>query len=326
MALTHTIGILGCLLIMALIAALGPYSSADMFLPDQGNLWYYWKLAEPDFWTRFSAWGLYGLHQLGLWGLIAWAQIKRPAYSSTLHPINVVAIGFNLLFVGLHIMQTRYFYDGLAQDTSVLSSQFSVIFLLVFVLMMENSRRGLFFGHKIDFIERPVGFLRRYHGYYFSWAIVYTFWFHPIEDNIGHLLGTFYILLLLLQGSMFFTRFHRDRVWTMLLEVFVLAHGAMVAYLTIQGDHWQMFLFGFLTLFVVTQMHGIGLGRKTRWAIVATYLACVLFAYQGRWLQSTEVLRIPLAEFGLVYLFAALAWIPFLWRRSRRSRVAAHKS
>jgi hypothetical protein len=326
MALTHTIGILGCLLIMALIAALGPYSSADMFLPDQGNLWYYWKLAEPDFWTRFSAWGLYGLHQLGLWGLIAWAQIKRPAYSSTLHPINVVAIGFNLLFVGLHIMQTRYFYDGLAQDTSVLSSQFSVIFLLVFVLMMENSRRGLFFGHKIDFIERPVGFLRRYHGYYFSWAIVYTFWFHPIEDNIGHLLGTFYILLLLLQGSMFFTRFHRDRVWTMLLEVFVLAHGAMVAYLTIQGDHWQMFLFGFLTLFVVTQMHGIGLGRKTRWAIVATYLACVLFAYQGRWLQSTEVLRIPLAEFGLVYLFAALAWIPFLWRRFRRSRVAVHKS
>ena len=325
MHLTHITGIFGCLLVMTLIVALGPYSDASMFVPDKGNLWYYWQLAEPNFWTRFSAWGLYGLHQVGLWGLIAWAQIKRPGYTTALHPVNIIAIGFNLLFVGLHIAQTKYLYDGLAQDTSVLSSQFSVIFLLVFVLMMENSRRGLFFGHKIDFVERPVSFIRRYHGYYFAWAVVYTFWFHPIEDNIGHLLGTFYILMLLLQGSMFFTRFHRDRVWTLLLEVFVLFHGAIVAYLSMGGDHWQMFLFGFLTLFVITQMHGIGLGNKTRWAIVATYILCVAVNYQGRWLQSVEVMRIPLAEFGLVYLIAALAWLPFLLRRLRRSRPTENK-
>ncbi|MEH6580305.1 MAG: hypothetical protein V7754_00110 [Halioglobus sp.] len=312
MTLRHTTGILACLLIMIIIVMLGPYSSADMFLPDQGNLWYYWKLAEPDFWTHFSGWSLYALHQAGLWALIAWAQIKRPKYTAALHPINIMALAFNLLFVALHILQTKVFYDGLAQDTSVLSSQFSVIFMLVLVLMMENSRRGLFFGHKIDFVERPVGFIRRYHGYYFSWAVIYTFWFHPIEDNLGHLLGTFYILLLLLQGSMFFTRFHRDRVWTMLLEVFVLIHGAMVAYLTMGGDHWQMFLFGFFTLFVVTQIHGIGLGRKTRTGIVITYLLCVLYTYWGRGLESVEVLRIPVAEFALVYLFGALAWTPLL--------------
>lgn len=315
MTLRHTTGILACLLVMVVIVALGPYSDASMFVPDKGNLWYYWQLAEPEFWSRFTAWGLYALHQLGLWGLIAWAQITRPGYSRVLHPVNIIALCFNLLFVALHILQTQLWYDGLAQDTSVLSSQFSVIFLLVFVLIMENSRRGLFFGHKIDFVERPASFLRRYHGYYFSWAIIYTFWFHPIEDNIGHLLGTFYILLLLLQGSMFFTTFHRDRVWTMLLEVFVLIHGAMVAYLTIPGDHWQMFLFGFLTLFVITQMHGIGLGNKARWGIVISYLACVLVTYNGRGWEVLEVTRIPMAEFGIVYLFAALAWTPFLYRR-----------
>ena len=59
-------------------------------------LWYYWQLAEPDFWTRFSAWSLYALHQLGLWGLIAWAQIRRPGYTATLHPVNIIAIAFNL--------------------------------------------------------------------------------------------------------------------------------------------------------------------------------------------------------------------------------------
>ena len=323
----HSIGIIACLLIMGVIVALGPYSTPDMFVPDKGNLWYYWQLAEPTFWTRFSAWSLYALHQLGLWGLIAWAQIQRPRYTSALHPVNWLAIGFNLLFIGLHILQTRVFYDGLAQDTSVLSSQFSVIFLLVFVLMMENSRRGLFFGHKIDFVERPVGFLRRYHGYYFSWAVVYTFWFHPIEDNIGHLLGTFYTLLLLLQGSLFFTRAHRDRIWTALLEVFVLAHGAMVAYLSFAGPHWQMFLFGFLTLFVITQMHGIGLGRGTRWGIVLTYTACVVYTYWGRGWDWLEVLRIPIADFGLVYLFAAIAWLPVLWvALKRRVQPSDHSS
>ena len=277
MNLQHTTGILACLLIMTVIVALGPYSAANMFLPDQGVFWYYWKLAEPNFWTHFSAWSLYVLHQIGLWALIAWAQIKRPKYTTTLHPINVIALVFNLLFVALHVLQTKVFYDGLAQTTSVMSSQFSVIFMLVFVLIMENSRRGLFFGHKIDFVARPVGFIRRYHGYYFSWAGVYTFWFHPIEDNLGHLLGTLYILLLLLQGSLFFTRFHRDRVWTVLLEISVLFHGSLVAYLTMGGDHWQMFLFGFLTIFVITQMHGIGLGKKARWGIVISYLLCVLY-------------------------------------------------
>ncbi|MEH6609602.1 MAG: hypothetical protein V7696_09540 [Halioglobus sp.] len=320
MSFSHTTGIAACLLVMATIVTLGPYSTPAMFLPDTGPLWYYWKLAEPNFWTHFSAWGLYILHQLGLWALIAWAQIKRPQYSATLHPVNIIALTFNLLFVGLHVVQTKFFYDGLAQDTSVLSSQFSVIFMLVFVLMMENSRRGLFFGHKIDFVKRPDGFIRRYHGYYFSWAVVYTFWFHPIEDNLGHILGTLYILLLLMQGSLFFTRFHRDRIWTVLLEVSVLFHGALVAYLTIPGDHWQMFLFGFLTLFVVTQMHGIGLGRKTRAAIVASYLLCVLFTYWGRGFEWLEVLRIPIAEFALVYLLAALAWTPWLVVKIRQHR------
>jgi hypothetical protein len=328
MAFTHTTGIIACLLIMGVIVGVGPYSSPDMFLPDQGNFWYYWKLAEPTFWTHFSAWFLYGLHQLGLWGLIAWAQIKRPAYSSALHPVNLIALGFNLTFVLLHVLQTKVFYDGLAQDTPVMSSQLSVIFLLVFVLMMENSRRGLYFGHKDPFLDKPAGFLRRYHGYYFSWAIVYTFWFHPIEDNIGHLLGTFYTLLLLLQGSLFFTRFHRDRIWTVLLEVFVLAHGSMVAYLSMQGDLWQKFLMGFAALFVITQMHGIGLGKRARWAIVLSYIAAVFYLYWEEPIRANEVLQIPMIDYALVFIFAGLGWLGILFYRlvKKRREIASLRS
>ena len=312
----HLLGILGCLLIMAVIVGLGPYSDPSMFLEDRGFSWYYWKLPEPDFWTRFSAWFLYGLHQSGLWLMIAWAQHRRPEYVRGLHPINIIALGFNLLFVALHIAQTRFFYDGLAQDTSVYSSQFSVIFMLVFILIMENRRRGLLFGYRIGFMEPAGGFLRRYHGFYFSWAIVYTFWFHPIEDNIGHLLGTFYILLLLLQGSLFFTRFHRDRLWTMLLEVFVVFHGAMVAWLSFQNDHWQMFLFGFLGLFILTQMHGIGLGKISRALLLAAYLLAVLLNYWGRGWEFVEIFRIPGAELGLAAVIAGVIWLVLRLRRT----------
>ena len=127
---TYTLGIGTCIAVMGLILALAPYSTPDQFAPDQGVTWYYWKLQEPTFWSRFSAWSLYALHQAGLWGLIAWAQAKRPSYTTALHPVNVAALGLNLTFVLLHIAQTKFFYDGLAQDTSVMSSQFSVIALV----------------------------------------------------------------------------------------------------------------------------------------------------------------------------------------------------
>ena len=300
------LGILGCMLVMAVIVVLGPYSTPAMFLPDQGNSWYYWKLAEPTRMGQISAWGLYTLHQLSLWGLIAYAQLKRPAYSSTLNPVNLLAIGVNLVFIGLHVLQTRVWYDGLAQDTPIFTSQYSVIFMLVFILIMENSRRGLFFGRKIHWISSNAFFLRRYHGYYFSWAIIYTFWYHPIEDTLGHLLGTFYTLMLLLQGSLFFTRFHQNRWWTALLETFVLVHGSLVAYLATDSGLWRMFFFGLFTIFIVTQMHGLGLSRAARWLLTALYAALLVLAYQGSWGELDQVLRIPAGQYLLTFAVAGL--------------------
>jgi hypothetical protein len=62
--------------------------------------------------------------------------------------VNIVALLMNAFFIALHFLQTHIWYDGLAQDVSVWSSQVSVIIMLVWILLMENSRRGLFFGKK----------------------------------------------------------------------------------------------------------------------------------------------------------------------------------
>src|SRR5512140_784743 len=165
-------GIAFSLAFTALIGWAGSRLASVPHLPDQGAAWYYWKLASPTFWSHFTAWMFYALHQIGLWSLIYYAQKNVKRYSAGLHPVNVWALGLNAFFILLHFVQTHLWYDGLAQDVSIFSSQVSVVILLVWVLLMENSRRGLFFGKKMPISQQIIAFARKYHGYYFAWAII----------------------------------------------------------------------------------------------------------------------------------------------------------
>jgi hypothetical protein len=289
-----------------LISLAGPRLEAIPHLPDQGAAWYFWRLIQPTFASRASAWGLYALHQLTLWGLIYYAQTRVKRYTPGLHPVNVVALSVNALFVGLHFAQTHLWYDGLAQDVSIFSSQGSVVLLLVWVLLMENSRRGLFFGRKLPVLAEITRFARKYHGYIFAWAIVYTFWYHPMEATPGHLVGFLYMFLLLLQGSLFFTRVHTNRWWTLVQEVMVLAHGSLVA--LVQGNGlWPMFAFGFGGIFIITQMHGVGLRLWHKTGLLVVYLGATLLVYSDRgWERLNEIVRIPLIEYLAVFVLAGL--------------------
>ena len=297
-------GIAFSLLFTLLIWWAGGRLESIRLLPDQGASWYYWKLPEPTVWTRITAWSFYALHQLSFWGLIFFAQTWVKKYSSRLHRVNFWALGLNAFFIGLHFVQTHLWYDGLAQDVSIWSSQASVVLLLVWVLLMENQRRGLFFGKKVPFPKRIGRFARKYHGYYFAWAIVYTFWYHPMVSTSGHLWGFLYMFLLLLQGSLFFTRVHLNRWWTFVQEALVLIHGALVA--VMQGNGlWPMFAFGFGGILVITQLYGLGLKRWQRWRVTGVYAGAVLWVYSGRgWAMLNEIVRIPLIEYALVFLLA----------------------
>lgn len=285
---------------------MAPWLPAVDFLPDTGASWYYWKLPDPTWVTRASAWGGYLAHQIAIWYLIYRAQTGALRYSTVLHPVNVAALAVNAVFVVFHLVQTYVWYDGLAQDVSIWTSQGSVILLLVMVLLMENNRRGLVFGAKAPGLKGAGQFARKYHGYVFAWAVIYTFWYHPMEATLGHVLGTVYTLLLMLQGSLFFTRMHTDRRWTVLMEFMVVIHGAMVAYLT--GNQWPMFLFGFAGIFIITQMHGLGWSRALRAGFALAYAAAAAAVYAGRSVFSAveEILRIPIIEYVLVFVVAGL--------------------
>ena len=154
-------GLLGAVALLGLMFIAGPYSEHIEFLPDAGPTWYYWKLPDPTMFSRLTAWVGYGLHQISLWCLIYWAQNQRPGYVKGLHPVNLIALAANAFFVVLHILQTRFWYDGLAQDTSVMASQGSVVLMLVMILIMENRRRGMFFGVRAPIAESVGAIVRR---------------------------------------------------------------------------------------------------------------------------------------------------------------------
>lgn len=305
-------GLLGCAAFMGLVFAFAPYSDGIEFSPDQGDFWYLWQSQDATVWMRLSAWLSYIVHQVAIWFLIARARWERPKYIFGLHRFNVWALGINGFFLVLHIVQTKVFYDGLAQDVHEMTALGSVTVMLFLILLMENNRRGLFFGQKISQLTSAGGTVRRYHGYYFSWAIIYTFWYHPVEMTPGHLAGFAYMSLLLLQSSLFFTRYHTNRWWTMFLETSFVIHGALVAwYVMNQGQHafWSMFLFGGIAVFLITQLHGLGLSRPKKWVLTAPLVAALVIFYGAFPEYLLGLTRIPMIMYLGTFVMFVLVWL-----------------
>ena len=317
--------------------------------------WYYWKLppSEANAITRVITWLCYSCHQLLIWGCIFYGQKQKliwqsssvPRYSSKLETFNVVALVINALFHLLHLGQTHLTYDAMAQDVSVASSQSSVIMLIVLVLVLEYRDRGLAFGwpteRNTDAVSRwfrlpqgTVNLLRKYHGYAFAWAAIYTFWYHPMENTWGHAMGFMHTFLIMLQGSLIYTNMHLNRYWRLTLEAWVILHSSVVASQTGGPDLtgtllWPMFCFGFLWMFTFTQLYGLPFWRKLPAWIRPTpfviYLAATLGIYstlpdrEGRyWIRLNEIIRIPAIEYlAALFTWAVIELFLFIERKVR---------
>lgn len=310
--------LLGALVAAALfclaIAALSPRLAAFAKPADQGSWWYYWQLAEPTAWTRLSAWALYILHQAFVWWIAA-RMLKEGGHPDSVSAANRIALWGNLVFMGLHLAQTHLFYDGLAQDVPVWSSQWSVIIMLVIMIYLLIPRRGILLGVRMPVGQRLYRWVRRYHGFYISWALVYTFWFHPMEGDYGLLTGFFYMFLLFIQLSFAGTRLHTAIGWLTALELTVGIHGPAISLQkhlaegggSIFADTWPMFFFGFVAVFVFTGQFGFKLGKPARAAIFAAYagLAALVYAFRG-YGRLFEISFIPVALIGGAAMLAVL--------------------
>lgn len=264
---------------------------------------YPWRLAEPNAMAHLSAWTGYLLHNILAWGIIFLAQRQKPKYGNDLRWFNWAMIGVNVAFALLHVAQTRLFYDGLAQSVPEISALGSVAVMLVFIIILETPRRGLILGKKFRFKDGFMYIIRKYHSYFFTWAIIYDYWYHPTVGTFGHLMGFYYNFLIMVQATLLFNRAHLNKWWTFFLEVFVLIHAVAVA--VFQGQAmWPMFAFGFGAMVILTQMYGLGLGTWTKRILAIGFIAAVVayYALFGQLADINEVIRIPFIDYTLIFL------------------------
>jgi hypothetical protein len=253
-------------------------------------------------------WICYAFHQIFVWWSFYKAQNDKVKFSDKLYGINFVALVGNLFFIIIHLIQTHLFYDGLAQDVPIWTSQWSVILFLALMLIIDNYRRGFVWGKKLPFSVNFVNWLRKYHGYYFYWAFVYTFWFHPMTGATAQILGFFYMFLLLLQGSLMYNYIHLNKYWTTMLESFVLVHGTMVA-LSLGQPLWAMFFMGFLGMFIFTYMHGLNLKNKIKYLFLALYFLIGIIIYSNYSVDRILRFEIFWIPFTLYMSSAAIGFI-----------------
>jgi hypothetical protein len=316
------VGIALSVILTVIIVLLAPFLARfeDYLLPDEGASWYFWKLpplpvlpGTPAYSiiAQIITWSMYGAHQVVNWVLIWYGLTHIKKWTNGLYKFNLIFLVVNLGFIVLHIVQTHWLYDGLAADVPVWTSQGSVILMLSFMLIIDNPRRGFIFGKKINFRKDVVEALRKYHGYYFAWAFVYTFWFHPATAAVAHILGFFYMFLLMLQCSLMYVKIHLNKYWTTFLESFVMIHGATVAYFTQNSPMWVMFFLGFLGMIVFTYSYGLGLNRIGKILVFIAYIGAIVLIYApfglnrpATYLARMEMLWIPI----ILYLVAFLLY------------------
>ena len=307
--------------------------------PDTGADDYYWKLNVRDAIGMIIVWTFYAAHQLTVWIIAFWANkhYRAKTLSRNRVYIYVAAMAVTMVsFTLLHLIQTHVWYDGLAQDVPIMTSQGSVVIMLAILLVMQNPKRGIFFGIKEKKAMRPevAKTFMTSHQVIFSWALVYTFWFHPMDSSPALLSGFVYMGLLFTQMVLAYTRVHTNKWWVLILESYVAIHAVIVAlaqWLDFGADPpmWPMFLLGFLAMVVFTYIHGLGLPNWTRWTIVAAYAALIVFMYLpapfgfGRdvaYLFRLEFLWIPIILFLIAFIAAAIANIYLVIKKKRASK------
>ena len=186
----------------------------------------------------------------------------------------------------------------------------AVFLALTVALLMQQTERGIVFGFSLNSqtLTLLTNVVRRFHGYVFIWAIVFTFWYHPVEAGIEHLSGFFIILLFTIQACLMYTTAHLGVVWRTLLELQMLFHAVLAEIHRTHRDIWKMFVSGSLAVFVITQMHAFPLTFLNKSVISLAYILLLYFLYyrssKGRW---KEIFNFPVSYyFFVIAIYIAL--------------------
>lgn len=233
----------------------------------------------------------------------------------------------NLCGVLLHVLQTHFWFDGLARDTPEILALGSVALLLVWVMVMESGKRGVCFGAGRRVLRGElVRCGRDLHPWVFSWACVWNFWFHPCVGYGAFVLGFWYKFMLLVQASLMMTNVHRGKWWRLVLETWVLVHGVLTP-LFVQHQRtglWIMFFMGFLGTFVGNQLYApeFGIERRGKLIVGGAYLiAAMMFLLRFGLKNAYVIAAVPVANLVIFLSIILVLHISLLVQK--QSKVAA---
>jgi hypothetical protein len=121
------------------------------------------------------------------------------------------------------------------------------------------------------------------------------------------------------------TKIHNNIYWKFTLEITVLFHGSLVAFDT-NNAPWAMFLFGFATVFFVTQIYGLKLNKLTITISQILFVMITILTYSGIFegrsiADINEVFRIPVIDYVLVFVFVYVIYIPYYFKKRKKLKL-----
>lgn len=244
---------------------LGRFEIAGTTVPFE----YPFRLAVTTIPSAVTPWICYLLHQFGQFYIIYKAKKAKAVgllewtTASEWNPYATAMLKLNVGMIMLHYLQTQLFYDGLASTFPEISTLFAGVSSILVAFVFKVQRRGLIFGWTPEYgrelLYEFTTAMREYHGYFASFGIVLTFWHHCMESTYAHLTGFIHIFLLFWQSSLLYQNQHRNQYWALLLEMWILVHGSVVAYYQgyIDGALYLMFFTSFTLLFLMGPLYGI---------------------------------------------------------------------
>ena len=313
----------------------------------RGVLWYRWKSLPSKEAREFSlftgvnfphsfrlrakwAWLGFLLHFIFLTGMIVWAQVHfsgRSAHNcptpsspdwcgwtNELEPIHFMFLAGTGVFILLHLLQTHYGYDGIAQDSPELVPIIGTVLALCVLALMQQTERGLVFGYGLshDTFVALTNIARRFHPFIVGWDIVFTFWYHPMEGGSHHLHGLLPLLCVMVQGCLLFSTAHLNPLWRVGLELLGFPHALYVEWSHPERGRWKMFLTGVLLTPIVVHFHIFKISVALTTALLACYVTIFLYLYRDMpWSKWSEPLHFPAIIFFLIFVIYGVTYIPY---------------
>ena len=142
--------------------------------------------------------------------------------------------------------------------------------LLYWNFITKSNQRGIFFGLSVPFTKPIVLIADKLLDFFFSCAILFTYWRHPLTE-----ISTLIIeLIFIIHSCLIQTTFHKNKYWTMVVEttLIIIVFHAMGSHRP--NDQFFGTLNFCVVVFMVTQMHDLNLTLPVKIVLITFCVLC----------------------------------------------------